>query len=298
MDLARMFGDGQSILGQQLGLQKFDQDMTTGTINNANTLQSMFQNHQMNPLKVEHQRLLNEQLPVQTAGMRTDNQQRQLNYDKDFATKDSDVALKLRGNEVDQEKMNVNMFLAQAERMAMDQNPRIRALGEDILKHSNGYLKTAYDENLRADRELEKIRATGDEQRKTWESSVASGGRRNYNNPAQGGGGKPFNMSQWEASMRLRAMQGDEEAINALAALQEERESRAAAATVIRGENTQRVLGDEPAPRVDPRSRYNPPAAASSPMPAARSPSVKSIINPQTGERLILSPDGKSWIKG
>lgn len=307
MDLARMFG-GPSILGQQLGLQQFDQEQQTSQINNANTLQQMFQNHQMNPLKVDHQRLMNEQLPVQTEGMRIGNKQQQLKYDEDSQLSASNVANKLRGNEVDMEKHNLNMFMTQLERGMVDPNPRIRAMSKELYEQSGAFVKSQFDENVKTNGKIREIDATGRNQRQNTQMVIDAGG---YQRGGAGSKGLSGDLATDVEAILSKQKKAHERygTLNDAAMRAEIAGDMEAAANYRRRAEVLRPqaeaeLRNSAAPgtadlqemgiNVNP-NRNIAPQNGNTPAPAAPQAKPITATHPQTGQRIMSTDGGKTW---
>src|SRR5688572_24646376 len=126
--LEQVFGQG-SIIGQQLGLQAFNQQQDNQALEGAGALQKMFQAEQMNPLKLAEQGHINSQYEATLPGHRA--QSRLLGQSADFGEKtltnkiNSTNSRFLQDMDDDQLKSIQNM----AQRMAQDPDPELRKVG-------------------------------------------------------------------------------------------------------------------------------------------------------------------------
>jgi hypothetical protein len=133
--LEQVFGQG-SIIGQQLGLQAFNQQQDQEAMQGAGELQKLFQAEQMNPLKLQQQSLDNQTAQAQLPGHQA--QSRSLQQTADFGEATLPRKIKATNSGFDQEidddglKMMENL----AQRLLWSKDPKEQALGRQMIADS------------------------------------------------------------------------------------------------------------------------------------------------------------------
>jgi hypothetical protein len=172
--LEQVFGQG-SIIGQQLGLQAFNQQQDQEAMQGAGELQKLFQAEQMNPLKLQQQSLDNQTAQAQLPGHQA--QSRSLQQTADFGEATLPRKIKATNSGFDQEidddglKMMENL----AQRLLWSKDPKEQALGRQMIADSKEVyadkLKTGYS----SDRDERKIRLQGQVQHGLLDKQIAAG---------------------------------------------------------------------------------------------------------------------------
>lgn len=276
--LEQFFGHKGSIIGQQLGLQAFNQQQDLGAMQGAGELQKLFQAEQMNPLKLQEQTLRNQTEQAQLPGVQAQSELLGQNARIGRETLDNKISSTnsrfMQDMDDDQLKLMHNM----AQRMAYDPNPEVRKAGVEMMEQHADVLKEKSKQKYVADRQLELERLRGS-------NSMAVARENNttrLNLKTADAQGKPLNMSQLEAQLRenVKNNPNDVASLTALVALQQDKVERATAATQTKQDFTGQIMGQPPAPKEDPKARYVPPAAA----PAAPSAAPGPKAPPTVGE--------------
>lgn len=153
-NLGQMFGDN-SILGGQLAMQQMDIGQQNQRLNQVGALQDLFQNEQMNPLKVDHQRLQNQGLEAGLPGITADSSRKQDAAEISRSTLPQQKSAELSKLSTQINDDQLKMLKNQAQRLAWSQNPQERALGESMLKMSEDVLREKEKQKYISDRSLQ-----------------------------------------------------------------------------------------------------------------------------------------------
>jgi hypothetical protein len=172
--LEQVFGQG-SIIGQQLGLQAFNQQQDNQALEGAGALQKMFQAEQMNPLKLAEQGHINSQYEATLPGHQANsdmlarkNRFEGETYDEAKAAKLSDWRKQVSD---DERKMADNL----AQQLARSSDPALKKLGQQMIADSEPVLANKFTTGYASDRDERKIRLQGQVQHGLLDKQIAAG---------------------------------------------------------------------------------------------------------------------------
>lgn len=230
-NLAQLFGGDNSILAGQLGLEQLNRANTNSDINQAGALQDMFQSAQTNPLKVRQMELGNQTTEAQLPGITAQSGMLQ---DKAQISRGSvDLQGKAARSKLIQDMSDddVKGIENLAQMLAYSPDPEMRAKGEAMMKMHKDVLKEREKARYAMERQLELEAVKGKNALDV--ANVSGGYKVAVKNAGGGGAGKPVTMSQFEAALRQQVLEGDEEALVALQALEEDKRKKAAAGAQV-----------------------------------------------------------------
>lgn len=160
------FNQGQQMI--QGGMQQNDADLKKAQLAN------LF-DEQNDPLRVQHQQKLNDQLDANLPGLQAVSQQQQLKAQRDAAGQNDAIELARKKFLKDASDSDIEMLGNEAQKMAYSNDPQTRAHGLSILRMSKDMVKEREKQAAESARQVTGIRATGDEQRKTQQQAIDAG---------------------------------------------------------------------------------------------------------------------------
>lgn len=236
-NLNQLFGGDNSILAGQLGLEQLNRANTNSDINQAGALQDMFQTAQTNPLKVRQMELGNQTTEAQLPGIMANSGMLQ---DKAQVSRDTvDLQGKAARSKLIQDMSDddVKGIENLAQMLAYSPDPEMRAKGEAMMQMHKDVLKERAKAQYAMERQLELERLRG--------KNALDVANVQANKKLGGAGNKPLTMSQFEANLRQAVLDGDEEALVALQALEEDKRKKAAAGVQVGDQFRRELTGTE-----------------------------------------------------
>lgn len=174
MPLGQYF-DNRSIIGQQLGLQAFNQQQDNEALQGATSLQQMFQNEQMNPLKVQQQSLDNQTAQAQLPGIQATSGmlQRKNSLEEEFMPQER--VAKQSGYDTKLSEDQVSQIKNFAQKLAFHPDPKMRELGASILENDADVIRDKSKQKYMGDRQMELARLNGSIQGSLLDRQIAAG---------------------------------------------------------------------------------------------------------------------------
>lgn len=151
-DLTSIYGK-MSMLPGQLGMEQYNRAARASDQNYLGSVQDFFQNEQMNPLKVDKQRLDNQSIEAQIPGFEA---QSSLSQDKARVSRntiDEQEQAQRKKLIADMSDDDVKMLGNQAQQLAMSMNPQERAIGIEMLKQHKGVIEEKEKQRYITDRQ-------------------------------------------------------------------------------------------------------------------------------------------------
>ena len=231
-DLTQLYGQGP--LAGYMGGQQIDQARKSQQINQQGAIQDMYQKEQMLPVDMANRQAQannynasSTRMGEETKKLSRENKMKDATYEQDYQAE-----LKRLAREATED--DLKSMKAETEGLLYHPEANVRELGQYFVKFSKDVIAEREKQNNMAARQLEVEEARGANQRAT----IAA-------RPAAGSALKPMTLSQWEASLRQKALEGDETAMQALAQLEEDKRLKAAAGALVGDSRTRELLGTE-----------------------------------------------------
>lgn len=172
--LEQVFGRG-SIIGQQLGLQAFNQQQDNQALEGAGALQKMFQAEQMNPLKLAEQGHINNQYEALLPGHQADSSMkvRKNSLEEEFMPQER--VAKQSGYDTKLSEDQVSQIKNFAQKLAFHPDPKMRELGASILENDADVIRDKSKQKYMGDRQMELARLNGSIQGGLLDRQIAAG---------------------------------------------------------------------------------------------------------------------------
>lgn len=173
-NLASIFGES-SVFPVEYGMQQFEGARQNEQLNQQQALQDMLFQEQNDPLKLQHQGLVNQGLEAGLPGIFANSS---LSQDK------ANVSRQSLGEQIGAGKSKLAKDISDndlgilensAQRMAMSQNPEERAIGTMLLKQHKEIIRDREKQEAQGKRTIEQIQEQGKQARLTQQQAIDAG---------------------------------------------------------------------------------------------------------------------------
>jgi hypothetical protein len=241
-DLVSLYGQGP--LAGYLGAQQQQQAQAGERIKQQEQLQNLYQRRQTDPIDLDYKKALAEESRARVGGMTETNRKNKLANDMEEQTFDQQRRASLAKLAGEASEADLKNARAQIEVMMLHDDPKVRSQGQHLfatfkeleLERQKGTMQFN-------DKEAEDARGHGYRMKEIAAQGQNAANVKAIAPPAKPGSNKPMTMSQLEASLREKAMAGDETAMQALATLEEDKRVRAAASAGVADQFKRELTG-------------------------------------------------------